>query len=190
MFGKYNIMKKLLAITALACFLFSCGSGIKIKGVETAVNVNLHGYKSFGFYSVKAVGDTIPFLFNERLGILKSAIVAELSKKGFVQTNTNPDLMINIGIQVSEEVQIRQTQFGQDGPFYMGQTNYKWKSEIIEAGHYRNGSVTIHAVDARQVRLVWQATAEGIIPVKESQLIADVKTGMFKLFERFPLIPN
>ncbi|MES2773557.1 MAG: DUF4136 domain-containing protein [Bacteroidota bacterium] len=182
-------MKKLFPCIATISLFFSC-SGIKIKGVETAENVNFRSYKTYNFYEVVAKGDTIPFVFNQRVGMLKSAVAAELNKKGFVQTADNPDLFINIGIHVTRELQTRDTQFGQDGPFYMGQRNYTWKSKTIETGYYRNGAVTIHVVDAHQVRLVWQGTAESIVPAKDSQLQEEIKNGMARLFTQFPLEPR
>ncbi|MEO7310489.1 MAG: DUF4136 domain-containing protein [Chitinophagaceae bacterium] len=182
-------MKNLQLFLFLSGLLLSC-SAIRISGVETADNINLHGYKTYDFYEVTAKGDTIPAIFNERLALIRIAIATEMNSKGFTRSTSGPDLLINIGVQVKKETATRETNFGQDGPFYIGQRNYAWKSKSVETGTYRNGYVTVHLVDARQVKLVWQGTVEAMIPGNDKQLENDIRKGMAKLFADLPLRPQ
>ena len=179
-------MKKYFLLPLLV-FLAAC-SGMRVLNTETADNVDLGKYKTFDFYRVRASGDTVTALFNERLDILRDAIAHELVKRGYRQSSSSPDLLVNIGIKVKEEVQTRTTNWQTDGaPRYIGQRNYSWKSEEIEIGRYREGTASIHLVDAAQKKLVWKGVIQGIVPENQANVRADAQKGMHKLFEKFPV---
>lgn len=168
-------------------FLAAC-SGIRVLNTETADNADLSKYKTFDFYRVRASGDTVSALFNERIDILKEAIASELVKRGYRQSSSNPDLLVNIGIRVKEEVQTRTTDWRTDGaPQYIGQRNYSWKSKAVEIGRYREGTASIHLVDALQKTLVWKGVIQGIVPENKTNIRADAQKGMHMLFEKFPV---
>ena len=173
----------------LACMIsiVACSSGIKVANVSTAQNADFGKYKTFGFYEVKASGDTITAGFTERVGYLKNAIVTEMTTRGFTAA-ANPDLFINIGIVVKEEIQTRKTDWATDGRYtYMGQRNYKWESKEIETGRYRNGTVSVHIVDAAQRNMLWKGTAQGVVPEKEKNIPQAAANGMKELFAQFPV---
>ncbi len=179
-------MKQLFLFASLI-FIFACSSGIKVANVSASPDANFSKYKTFGFYEVKASGDTITAGFTERIGFLKNAISEEMSKRGFTAA-TNPDLLINIGIVVKEEIQTRQTDWATDGRYtYTGQRNYKWESKEIETGRYRNGTVSIHIIDAAQRNMLWKGTAEGVVPEKEKNIPQAATNGMKELFAKFPV---
>jgi hypothetical protein len=179
-------MKKYIMLLFLA-MLGAC-SGIKVLESETGENADLGKYGTFDFYRVQASGDTISNLFNTRIALLKEAISTELIKRGYMQNNNNPDMLINIGIQVKEKVQTRTTDWRTDGaPRYMGQRNYSWKSQEIEVGSYREGTVTLHLVDAAQNKMVWKGVVQGVIPEKRDNAQKTAQQGMKELFDRFPV---
>jgi hypothetical protein len=162
-------------------------STVKVLNTEQGKDVDLTKYKTFGFYQLKATGDTVSKGFEQRIAILKNAISAELNKRGYALSNAGPDMLVNIGIVVKEEVQTRQTDFRTDAPRYIGQRNYSWKSETVEVGRYREGTVTVHLVDATQNKMIWKGAIEGIIPDKNAALEKVSEDGMKKLFEKFPV---
>jgi hypothetical protein len=179
-------MKQLLFLASLF-FLFACSSGIKVANVEALPGADFSKYKTYGFYEVKASGDTISAGFTERIGYLKTAIGEEMNQRGFT-TSSNPDLVINIGIVVKEEVQTRETNWVTDGRYtYMGQRNYKWESKEVETGRYRNGTVSVHVVDAAQRNMLWKGTIQGVVPEKQKNIPQAASTGMKELFVKFPV---
>lgn len=114
--------------------MYSCTPVIKVVA-ETSPGANLSQYKSFAFYQLSAQGDTISKGFTERVELFKQAITKELNNRGLTAKQSQPDLLVNIGIAIEEKIQTRQTNFMQDGaPYYVGQRNYKWKSQNIEVG--------------------------------------------------------
>lgn len=171
----------LLAIISASC------SGIKVLNTETGDAVNFTRYKTFNFYEVNASGDTISQNFNNHISLLKEAINYELDKRGFTLSKTNPDLLVNIGIVVKDTVQTRETDIRFDGPRYIGQRNYSWKSETVEMGRYREGTVTLDLVDAAQKKLVWKGSVQGILPSKETAVLKTAQKGMELLFDKFPV---
>lgn len=177
---------KHLTFYLLVLGIASCSPSTKIIKSEIAEGVNLSQFKTFDFYTLEASGDTISARFAQRSAMLKSAIADELTQKGYRQASGNADLMVNIGISVTEDVQTRQTDFRTDAPRYTGQRRYSWKSQEVEVGRYRTGTVDIHLVDARKNMMVWQKVAEGIIADSDKKLEAQVKEGMKKVFADFP----
>lgn len=180
-------------IRFFACFLiilFTACSSSKVINTERADNVDFSTYKTFDFYQVEAKGDTISQRFNDRITKLQDAIAIKMQKLGYLLSKTNPDLQINIGIVVKEETQTRQTDFRTDAPRYIGQRRYSWKSEQVETGSYREGTVTVHMIDAKQNKMIWKGAVQDIIPKKESRLDATIKRGISKLLADYPAVAN
>lgn len=176
-------MKKLFIF--LCILVFGCSS-VRIKGVQQADGFTLSKYKTFGFFQVDAKGDAIGPNYNTNLELLKKAIAKQMEAKGLSQTSENPELMVNIGIVISEEVQTRQTDFSNpaDRAAYMGQRNYSWQSQTVEVGRYREGTVTLDFVDRASNKLVWQGSAESVVPEKEKNVPALIEEGMAALFAK------
>lgn len=176
---RFFVLIFILALTA-------CASS-KVLNTEKADNVNFSAYKTFDFYQVEAKGDTISKKFNDRVAKLQDAIALKMQRLGYLLSKTSPDLLINIGIVVNEETQTRQTDFRTDAPRYMGQRRYSWKSEQVEVGTYREGTVTVHLIDAKQNKMIWKGAVQDILPGKESRLDATIKKGVDKLLADYPV---
>jgi hypothetical protein len=172
-------------IFLLIVFFTGCSSA-RVLHSEKADDADLSSYKTFDFYKVEASGDTLTQQFNERIAKLEDAIALEMQKYGYLLSKTNPDLLVNIGIAIQEEVQTRRTDFRTDAPRYIGQRRYSWKSEEIETGRYKEGTVTIHLVDSVKNKMVWKGAVQGILPEKEEKLESRIRKGIQKLFKEFP----
>jgi len=174
-------MKKLIIF--LSVILFGC-SGVSIKNVKHADGFTLSTYKTFGFYNVDASGDALGKNYSDNLELLKKAITKQFGTKGLSFASDNPDIMVNIGIVVSKEVQTRETSFSDPGDrmAYMGQRNYTWKSQEVVVRTYKQGSVTVDLVDREAGKLVWQGTVTSVVPEKQKNVPALIDEGMTKLF--------
>lgn len=178
-------MKKFLFGFALV-MLVAC-AGPSVMNTKTAPDADFSRYKTFSFYDVTASGDTVSAGFNERIAVLKTAIGDQLKARGF-QPAAAGDLRVNIGLVVKEEIQTRETDWRTDGRYrYAGQRNYTWKSEEIEVGRYRTGTVTLHLVDAAQNNMVWKGSVNGVLPEKEKNLPKAANEAMAELFKQFPV---
>jgi hypothetical protein len=95
---------------------------------------------------------------------------------------------VNIGIQVEEKAQTRETDWRTDGRYtYIGQRNYSWKSEEIVTGYYKEGTVTVHLVDASKISMIWKGTVQDILPSKASKIEEVANKAMKSLFEKYPV---
>jgi len=176
-------MRKLSYLILSLCV--ACSS-VKIKGVTKSEGFAISKYKTFSFYEVGSGGDAIGPNYQGNLKLLKEAIVKQLGTKGVTLTADNPDLLVNIGVVVAEQVQTRETNFSNpaDRTAYMGTRNYKWEAQEVEVGRYRQGTVTVDLVDRVQNKLVWQGSADSVVPEKEKNVPGLIEEGMTKLFEK------
>lgn len=176
-------MKK-LSILIIACCT-ACSS-VNIKGVSKADDFAISKYKTFSFFEVISEGNAIGPNSETNLKLLKEAITKQMEAKGLKLSGDNPDLLVNIGVVVAEQVQTRETSFTQPGDrtYYMNQRNYSWQSQQVEVGKYREGTVIVHLVDRVKNELVWQGSAESVLPEKQKNVPALIEEAMTKLFEK------
>lgn len=176
-------MKKLFIF--LGVISFACSS-VRIKDVQQADDFSISKYKTFNFFQVDASGDGIGPNQAANLELLKKAITKQLESKGLTTAADNPDLLLNIGIVVAEKVQTREKNFANPGDrtAYMGQRNYHWSADEVVVGNYRQGTVTVHLVDRATNKLVWQGTADSVLPEKEKNVPALIEDGMTQLFAK------
>lgn len=176
-------MKQSIVIVLL--MLAAC-SGVKIQGVEKADDFSVSKYKTFGFFEVVQKGSAVGPNYESNLNLLKESIIKQMSLKGIALSDINPDLLINIGIVLEEKVQTRETSFTNpaDRTAYMGQRNYSWKSEEVEVDRYREGTVTVDLVDRAQNKLVWQGSAQSVVPEKQKKVPSVIDDAMAQLFSK------
>ena len=166
---------------AIPPVLLACNA-TKVLDTESADGFQIGNYKTFDFFKLEARGDTSDN-FETNAASMKDAITRNLESRGLRRVDANADMLVNIGIVVTEKTQTRETTF-REAPRYMGQRRYSWKSEEIEIGTYKSGTATIHLVDANTKEMVWRGVAEGIIPKNDEKLSKAIESGVDELFER------
>ena len=174
-------MKNILFIYMVFLGSLACTSA-RVKNTQATPGFALSNYKTFNFYEVTTNGEPAEAQYNNRIDVLKSAIQQELTKKGLTLSPNNPDLLVNIGVVTTDKVQKRQTNFREDAPRYIGQRRYTWQSQEVVVNRYKQGTATIDLVDPKTNTLVWQGSAEAVIPDKETKLEKTVADGVEKLF--------
>ena len=126
---------------------------------QSAPDTNLSAYRTFG-WKAPAGGTT-----DEPMRILdaniRTAIRAELTRRGYVETETNPQLLIVYDTAAGERVKsnpfrigIGLGSFGSNGG---GSVNVG--SPSVQS--YREGRLVIHVLDAAENREVWLGTITG-----------------------------
>jgi hypothetical protein len=123
-------------------------------------------YKTFGFLSPLAT-DKYPYesLLTQHL---KDAAIHAMVLKGYVLSTTAPDLLLNFYVNIENQQSVRSTSpsvvtVGYRGGYYGYRTGYYrvYGPPTIETVNYKQGTLTIDLVDAKQTVLAWTATAEG-----------------------------
>jgi hypothetical protein len=122
----------------------------------------------------------------EHIASLQREVAIQLQKRGLTMANSNPDLLVNLGVVVQEKTQTRQTDIRSDPPNYVGQRRYTWRTREVVVGKYKEGTISVHLVDRDQNALVWSSEAESVVPPKAEKVQERIAEGVEKLFSSIP----
>lgn len=166
--------------------LIACKS-TKVTVLEQSTGFELSSYDTFGFFMTDAEGE-LSDNFERNIEYLKNEITNQMESRGLSKQIEGADLKINIGIAVEERDQTRETSLATDpGTFnYIGQRRYSWKSEEVKIGTYRQGTVTIHLVDAERNEAVWVGISDRVIDNREDRLQRTIREGVAEMFGIIP----
>jgi hypothetical protein len=176
-------MKKIIALFLLLAFAH-IGQAQILVSYEKADQGDFSKFKTFQVYSldVKNIPEFEPK--KEGLNLLIGEINKQMISRGYEKVKANPDLIINVGVSITAEVQTRETTI-RDAPMYIGQRNYKWESEEVIVREYTEGTVTLDIVDTSENELIWQAVTSGILEKNQNK----IAKGVQKLFKKYPVKP-
>ena len=141
-------------------------------------------YRTFAFVDTNRIDPTPRDAYQVAVEQVKQAVAAEMVKRGYQQTQDNPDLLVNLGTVIKEKTQTRQTTIN-EAPLYIGQRRYSWRSQEVPIGTYNEGTINVHVVDAQRNALVWDIAVSSVLnrrsvtPVQIGEAIANV-------FKKFP----
>jgi hypothetical protein len=189
-------MKKQFSILLLAlvtAFAFtSCGT---TSHVEVAKGVNFNNYKTFGWATDKGVKKSGRANNDIVDNNIKNSISAELEKKGWQETDQQPDVLLDYNVTVEKGV--RQAtdpvyNYPYSGYFYnswRGRRGYYYNPGFFAGYHtynvpFKEGTLTVNMVDAKTNKLIWQGWAKGDITTKyvtTKEAETDVKSIFKKL---------
>ena len=173
-------MQKLIVL--ILASLTACNP-IAVKTLNNP-DLDLGSYDTYNFMDFKYTHyDSIPYNKNIYEYFIQQ-MNNHLQAKGF-KLSDDPNLILNIGVAVRQQQQIRETDVRTDMN-YTGQRNYEWKSEEKVVGEYDVGDVTIDFVDVEKNTLVWQASIEEILSKKEDKMKKKIDNALNKLFSEFP----
>jgi Domain of unknown function (DUF4136) len=150
---------------AATVLISACASTPAIRR-ETNPSATFSSYKTFGFLSPLAT-DKFPYesLLTQHL---KDAARLTMESKGYVFSNSTPDLILNFYVNIQDMQDVRTTPgsvgyVGYPGGYYGYRTGYYrvFKTATIETVNYKQGTLTIDLVDSKQKVMAWTATAEG-----------------------------
>ncbi len=146
----------LASLTGLA----GCQSGPQIRR-DTSPTANFAAYHTFGFFKELATDRAgYETIFTARL---KAAARRNMEAKGYVYSDTDPDLLVNFYANVEDKQEVRSTPLSIGYFGWRGAFGYGFSTSDVHTVNYKQGTVTIDVVDAHDKMLVWTATAEGRI---------------------------
>jgi Domain of unknown function (DUF4136) len=151
------------ALAAMAVLISACASTPTIHR-ETNPAATFSSYKTFGFFTPLATDKAAyESLFSQHL---KEDTRRVMESKGYTFSSSSPDLLLNFYVNVQDKQEIRTTSkpayvyaggyYGYRGVYYRG-----FNTATTETVDYKQGTLTIDLVDAKQKALAWTATAEG-----------------------------
>ncbi|TXK48721.1 DUF4136 domain-containing protein [Pontibacter qinzhouensis] len=173
-------------LLAIGLMLVAAGcSPVRVVKTEAADNFRLAQYQTFNFYEMEASGNALA-AYRQQMTFIQEEMTRALEQRGLRQVDQDPDLRINLGVVVQEEVQTRETNLLTDPPTYFGQRRYTWRSEEVEVGRYNEGTLSVDLVNNSRNELVWQGIAEAVVPKNAATLRERITKGVQKLVKRIP----
>jgi hypothetical protein len=175
--------KLIIALGLIMSALWGCSS-YRITQNQLDQSATWKAYQTFAFVDTNRIDATPYTAYQTAVASVKQAVAAELTQRGYQQTNNNPDLLINIGAVVNEKTQTRSTTI-YEAPGYTGQRRYRWQSQEVPVGTYDEGTVRIHVVDTQREAAIWDVTVSSVLSRKNA---APVQFGeaIAKAFAKFP----
>jgi hypothetical protein len=158
------------ALAAAATLLISACANTPTIHRDANPAATFSSYKTFGFLSPLAT-DKFPYesLLTQHL---KDAAREAMESKGYVFSASAPDLQLNFYVNIQDKQDVRTTPgsagyvgYGYPGGYYGYRTGYYrvFNTATVETVNYKQGTLTVDLVDAKQKMLAWTATAEGRI---------------------------
>lgn len=168
-------------------------SPYRIMRNEVDKNAVWSSYKTFAFIDTNRISPVPNTAYLAAIEQVKRAVAAELINRGYKQITAGQfgeqgDLLVNIGGVVNEKTQTRQTTI-YEAPRYIGQRRYHWQSQDVLVGTYKEGTISVHIVDARRNNLLWDAAVSSVLK-KGAVTDEQVHKGVARLFTKFPGGPN
>ena len=153
---------------------------------DKSEGVDFSKYNTYQIYSLEVT--SIPEFEPKKTGLnlLIGEINMQMVARGYEKVSENPDLIINLGVDITEEEQTRETSI-REAPMYIGQRNYHWSSEEIVIGRYKEGTVTLDLVDTASNEMIWQAVASGVLEKKQEKNEKKIVKVVKKLFKKYPV---
>ncbi len=111
---------------------------------------------------------------------IKSAILKELSSRGYSRTEADPDLVIHYHIIIDDQSVVTTEPFGYFyGPYWMRMRTHVYS--------YREGTLIIDLMDPKTNNLVWRGWATAAIDVMTQEQTEEmINRAVAKIFRRFP----
>lgn len=155
---------RLLTLAAAAA-LAACATGPEIRS-DTNPSARFAEYATFAFFSPLATDQAgYESVLTTRL---KDATRRNLEAKGYVYSETNPDLLVNFYANIEDKQEIRSYPAGPSVGVGYGYYSYRrgyyvgWNTATeVQTVNYKQGTLTIDLVDAEKKMLAWQGQAEG-----------------------------
>jgi len=172
-------------IAFLGLILASCGTPVKVTSDYDRAN-DFSGYKTFTVYDIKTKGQ-VSSLNADRI---VNAIKAELTKKGFIEISSNPDLQINAltFLKDKQAVTANTNYYGYGGDYRSygywgagigGSTSY-------DTYNYKDGSLIIDIIDTKTKKMVWTGTGNAEIDKAPKDPDEFIAGAVKKILSAFP----
>ena len=171
-----------LLLTATAIFMISCKPTLKISA-DYDRSVNFSAYKTFGMFSL-ASNKNVNQLNEDRIW---NSIRIEMIKKGYAESNNNPDLLVNAVTVVKNKNYLSATTGYGYGVFYRPYGYWGAPGHTtVQSYEYKSGSLVIDVVDAKTNKLVWEGTGNAEFENKPKNPEKAIRAAVNKILGAFP----
>lgn len=166
---------------------FACGPTLKVSS-DYDRSQTFSKFKTYALYQSDSAKSTLSQLNQSRI---LSAIKAEMAKKGFVENNAEPDLLVNAVavLKNKEGVSFATDYYGYGGVY----RPYAWSGTLglssattYQYDTYQDGSLIIDIVDASTKKVVWVGTGSAKIDQPLKNPDQQIPEFIMKIMASFP----
>lgn len=113
---------------------------------------------------------------------IERAVDAELARKGYQRTSTNPDFKVGMLTIVDEKVDVDYINR------YYGYRRTTFVVQEAVVSEYLQGTLVLDIVDAKKNELIWRGSASGALPDNPTpeRVEKTVNEAVAQIMERFP----
>lgn len=183
------IMKTIIGTTILLVMTVilasSCGPSLKVNS-DYDRSVNFTEYKTFSMYNL-ATTHTVSRFNAERI---INSIRTEMAGKGYIEDDTNPDLMVNaVSVLLNKNgIKANTNSYGYGSVYrpyaYWGAPVAT--SATFQTYNYKNGTLLIDVVDTKTTRMVWQGMGSAEIEKQPKNLDKTISRAVAKIMAGLP----
>ena len=182
---KKSIVPTLLLVLSL---LAGCGSSLELNN-DYDQQLDFSQFRTFQWVDTQKQGSTQA---NSSLisGRIKNAVVNELTKKGMVQDESDPDVIVIYHAGTQDKVDITDYGYsygyGRYGGVYGGR--YGAAGGGISTYHYTEGTLIIDIIDASTKQLAWRGSGTGVLEDNPSpeQITENINKAVAAILSQYP----
>ena|SRR2546428_11448624 len=181
-----NLLSSLMAALFILFIVSACSTPMKVS-TDYDKTVDFSKYKTFALYSGLDTSHAISQLNKNRI---TAAIKSEMIKKGFTESSSNPDVVVNANaiLQNMKSVTANTNYMGVGGAY----RPYGWgagggmSTTTYNVNNYKDGSLIIDVIDVQKKQLIWQGIGNKEIdgPIKDPDKA--IPAGIAKIMASFP----
>lgn len=179
------LLKKITLNALLFAFtpilIVSCEPSLKVVS-DYDRNIDFAAYKTFSVYNLKTTAN-VNQLNAERIC---NFISSEMTRKGYRETNGNPDLLVNAVSVVKDKKYVSANTNSGYGGLYRPYGYWGAGNTVFSVTDYKDGSLMIDVVDAKSNRLVWQGTGNAEITRQPKNPDEAISNTVTKILASFP----
>jgi hypothetical protein len=169
----------------VAVFASACAPSVKVSADYDRA-IDFSAYKTFSMYEMKA--DNVNQLNQDRI---EKYIRMEMSKRGYVESNNNPDLKVNAVTVLKNRRGISaSTSYYGYGGFY--RPYGAWGVPVagytsVSTYDYKDGSLVIDVIDAKVNKMIWTGSAVAELYNQPKNPEEAISTTVAKIMAGYPV---
>lgn len=177
-----GLLLVLMVITGI-----SCKTTLNVTS-DYDKSADFNSYKTFGMYTLTSTKNINMF----NLKHIVTAIRTEMKKKGFVETDNNPDLVINaVSVLLNRQSVSSTTNYYGYGGLYRPYAFWGTPGRIgaykeVQTNNYKDGTLLIDVIDTKTQRMVWQGIGNAEINKKPKNPEKIINKSVAKIMKTFP----
>ena len=154
-------------------------------------SANFSNYKTFGIYQLPDKSQSVSQL---NQGRIMSAVKAQMMAKGFTESSSNPDLLVNVTAVKTNQEGLQANTMGAGGMYGYGGYYRPYgyggmggmSTTTVTFTNTITGSVIIDIVDAAKNEVVWTGTGNKEIDKPSQNPEQDISAAITKIMASFP----